>query len=362
MIGTALTVELNGFGVLGRGTDHGNGLFHGPVGRRLIVIVVRLVIIDLIVVGRFGNRDRRVGNVVVVLLFVFFAFDVDDSGTVRGLTAGRSEDRRRWRFVRFVRGFSADFSGRWTVVRLHVRHDPGRGLIHQQGEDGLDVGDGRCGCGGRDRAFGLLRGFRFLRFLSGLAFRLGFDLRLDLFRSLLSLLGLGLLRRFLRGLRFGLFRGLLHVFGPGLLSPGLCPELLRLLLGREKTSRGVTLGHLDGGGRLLCNGLLVGRRLVLLPVDLRHGAHGLHGWKAGGFSCGRGFPALGHCACTGLLDLVLKGVVGFLRGLPSCRRARASGRLRLDRGLLRSRARLFVPVGLFRLFAAVLLFGHRSDS
>ena len=309
MIGTALTVELNGFGVLGRGTDHGNGLFHGPVGRRLIVIVVRLVIIDLIVVGRFGNRDRRVGNVVVVLLFVFFAFDVDDSGTVRGPIAGRSEDRRRWRFVRFVRGFPADFSGRWTVVRLHVRHDPGRGLIHQQGEDGLDVGDGRCGCGGRDRAFGLLRGFRFLRFLSGLAFRLGFDLRLDLFRSLLSLLGLGLLRRFLRGLRFGLFRGLLHVFGPGLLSPGLCPGLLRLL---------------------------VGRRLVLLPVDLRHGAHGLHGWKAGGFSCGRGFPALGHRACTGLLDLVLKGVVGFLRGLPSCRRARASGRLRLDRVLLRS--------------------------
>ena len=295
MIGTALTVELNGFGVLGRGTDHGNGLFHGPVGRRLIVIVVRLVIIDLIVVGRFGNRDRRVGNVVVVLLFVFFAFDVDDSGTVRGPIAGRSEDRRRWRFVRFVRGFPADFSGRWTVVRLHVRHDPGRGLIHQQGEDGLDVGDGRCGCGGRDQAFGLLRGF--LR---------------------------------------GLFRGLLHVFGPGLLSPGLCPGLLRLLLGREKTSRGVTLGHLDGGGRLLCNGLLVGRRLVLLPVDLWHGAHGLHGWKAGGFSCGRGFPALGHRACTGLLDLVLKGVVGFLRGLPSCRRARASGRLRLDRVLLRS--------------------------
>ena len=50
------------------------------------------------------------------------------------------------------------------VVRLHVRHDPGRGLIHQQGEDGLDVGDGRSGCGRRDRAFGLLRGFRFLRF------------------------------------------------------------------------------------------------------------------------------------------------------------------------------------------------------
>ena len=308
MIGTALTVELNGFGVLGRGTDNGNGLLHGPVGRRQIVIVVRLVIIDLIVVGRFANRDRRVGNVVVVLLFVFFAFDVDDSGTVRGLTAGRSEDRRRWRFVRFARGFPADFSGRWTVVRLHVRHDPGRGLIHQQGEDGLDVGDGRCGCGGRDQAFGLLRGF--LR---------------------------------------GLFRGLFLVFGLGLLSPGLCPGLLRLLLGREKTARGVTLGHLDGGGRLLCSGLLrllrplcgssgllVGRRLVLLPVDLWHGAHGLHGRKAGGFSSGRGFPALGHCACTGLLDLVLKGGVGFLRGLPSCRRARASGRLRLDRVLLRS--------------------------
>ena len=336
MIGTALTVELNGFGVLGRGTDHGNGLFHGPVGRRLIVIVVRLVIIDLIVVGRFGNRDRRVGNAVVVLLFVFFAFDVDDSGTVRGLTAGRSEDRRRWRFVRFVRGFPADFSGRWTVVRLHVRHDPGWGLIHQQGEDGLDVGDGRSGCGRRDRSFGLLRGFRFLRFLSVLAFRLGFDLRLDLFRSLLSLLGLGLLRRFLRGLRFGLFRGLLHVFGPGLLSPGLCPGLLRLLLGREKTSRGVTLGHLDGGGRLLCNGLLVGRRLVLLPVDLRHGAHGLHGRKAGGFAGGCRFLSIGHCACMGLLDLGLKGGVGFLCGLPSRRRARASGRLRLDRGLLRS--------------------------
>ena len=331
------------FGVLGRGTDNGNGLLHGPVGRRLIVIVVRLVIIDLIVVGRFTNRDRRVGNVVVVLLFVFFAVDVDDSGIVRGPIAGRSEDRRRWRFVRFVRGFPADFSGRWTVVRLHVRHDPGRGLIHQQGEDGLDVGDGRCGCGGRDRAFGLLRGFRFLSFLSGL--------------------------------RFGHFRGLLHVFGPGLLSPGLRPGLLRLLLGREKTARGVTLGHLDGGGRLLCSGLLrlirllcgssgllVGHRLVLLPVDLRHGAHGLHGRKAGGFSCGRGFPALGHCACTGLLDLVLKGGVGFLRGLPSCRRAHASGRLRLDRGLLRSGGRLFVPVGLFRLFAAVLLFGHRSDS
>lgn len=51
MIGTPLTVELNVFGGLGRGTDNGNGLLHGPVGRRLIVIVVRLVIIDLIVVG-----------------------------------------------------------------------------------------------------------------------------------------------------------------------------------------------------------------------------------------------------------------------------------------------------------------------
>ena len=177
--------------------------------------------------------------------------------------------------------------------------------------------------------------------MTGLLFRLGFCL----FRSLLNGLGFRLLNRILRGLRFGLFCGLfrelLRLLDLGLLSPGLCPGLLRLLLGREKTSRGVTLGHLDGGGRLLCNGLLVGRRLVLLPVDLRHGAHGLHGRKAGGFAGDRRFPALGHCACMRLLDLGLKGGVGFLCGLPSCRRARASGRLRLDRGLLRSGGRLF---------------------
>ena len=131
MIGTALAVELNGFGVLGRGTDHGNGLLHGRVGRRLFVVrLIILIILELIVVGRFGHRDGRVGNAVVVLVIIF-AVDVGDSGTVRRLIDGRLEERRRGRFSRFVRGLSADFSGRSTVVRLHVRHDPGRGLIHQ---------------------------------------------------------------------------------------------------------------------------------------------------------------------------------------------------------------------------------------
>lgn len=87
-----------------------------------------------------------------------------------------------------------------------------------------------------DGAFGLLRGFRFLRFMTGLLFRLGFCL----FRSLLNGLGFRLLNRFLRGLRFGLFCGLfcglfrelLRLLDLGLLSLSLCLGLLRLLLRR----------------------------------------------------------------------------------------------------------------------------------
>ena len=50
----------------------------------------------------------------------------------------------------------------------------------------------------------------------------------------------------------------------------------------------------------------------------------------------RGVLRVPESAVTFGVGLNTLGGVGFLRGLPSCRRAHASGRLRRDRGLLRS--------------------------